>query len=144
MDIEHYRQQHEQILGHVSTLRELIAGGIGTNADAIARELSGMSMSIRFHLASEDSVLYPALRASSHPEVAAVGERFQSEMDGIAGAYAAFVGRWRVGAHIASSSEEFRAEANAVFKALHERIRREEQELYPVAERVLGAGRRDG
>lgn len=141
MDIQHYRQQHDEILGHVAGLRGLIARGIGTHADAIAGALAAMNATVRLHLASEDSVLYPTLRASSHPDVAELGERFRVEMVGIAGAYGGFIGRWRSGAHIASSPEEFRDEADAVFNALHQRIRREDRELYPVAERLLGTRR---
>lgn len=142
MDIDRYRQQHNEILDHVSALRALIGQGIENRADDIAQLLMTMSSNIKFHLAAEDSVLYPALRASSNPEVAELGHRFQTEMTDIAGAYGAFIAKWRVGAQIASAPEAFRSEANAVFRALHERIRCENQELYPAAERVLGAGSR--
>lgn len=142
MDIDRYRQQHNDILAHISALRALIAQGIEAKAEDIAQLLATMSSHIKFHLASEDSVLYPAMRASSRPEVAALGERFQAEMQGIARNYGTFIDRWRVGTHIAAAPEDFRNEANAVFRALHERIRKENQELYPIAVDVIGGSRR--
>ena len=52
----------------------------------------------------------------------------------LADTYGEFSRRWRVGSQIAAAPEQFRSEANAVFKALHGRIQREDRELYPAVE----------
>ena len=57
-------------------------------------------------------------------------------MQGITGACAGFARKWRVGAHIAAAPEDFRGDANAVFRSLHDRIRKENHALYPAAERL--------
>lgn len=136
MDIERYRQQHGDILRDVGSLRDLIQAGIAQNAETIAQLIVSMSTGIKFHLAAEDAVLYPALLRADDAATVELSRSYQSEMQGIAAAFGEFVRKWRVGAHIAGDPEGFRVEANAVFRALHERIRRENQELYPAAERL--------
>jgi len=136
MNIDRYRQQHADIMTSVAGLRALVQAGIGAHADDIAQRIIAMSTHIKFHLAAEDAVLYPALQAAPDPAVAALSRRYQDEMAGIAGAYADFARKWRVGTQIAAAPEAFRDEANAVFKALHDRIQKENRELYPAAQRL--------
>lgn len=134
MDIEHYKQTHLDILGQIASLRRLINSGIDRNAEDIANLIISMSSGIRFHLAAEDKVLYPALGRSSDPAVAKMGAAYQVEMEGIATAFRRFVDNWRVWTRIAADPEGFRHEANGVFRALFERLQREDRELYPAAE----------
>lgn len=136
MNIDKFNQEHASLLASVTTMRELVQGGVQANAEAIVRQLMAMSASVKLHLAAEDRVLYPALANAADPRVAQVGKQFQQEMGGIAGAYSAFASRWNVPARLAADPQGFRDEANAVFKALHQRIQREGQELYPLAAQV--------
>lgn len=136
MDTERFRRQHDEIMRRVGELRTLVQAGIVANAARIAEAIVGMTTTIKFHLAAEDAVLYPALAAAADPAVAALSRDYQDEMRGLGGSYAEFAGRWRVGDRIAAAPEAFREEANAVFKALHARIQRENRELYPAAERM--------
>lgn len=95
-----------------------------------------MSASIKLHLAVEDRVVYPALANSGRPELAAMGRFYQEEMGGLAQAYTEFAGRWNLPNRVAADPAGFRKEANAVFKALFLRAKREESELYPAYARM--------
>lgn len=134
MNVDKYKDQHNEILRYVQSLRHLIKAGIAEHANEISELIVTMSSGIKFHLAAEDNVLYPALAAASDPRIVQMSKRYQTEMTGIAGVYTEFAKKWRVGNNIAAAPEEFRNEANAVFKALHERIQKENTELYPAAE----------
>ena len=136
MDIDRYKRTHVEILGQIDQLRALIQSGIGEQADAIAGHITLIASGIKFHLAAEDSVLYPALLAAGDARTGEMSRRYQSEMTGIAAAFGEFVGRWRVGSRIAADPEVFRREANDVFRALFERLQREDRELYPAAEKL--------
>lgn len=136
MDIDRYKRTHVEILDQIDQLRTLIQSGIAGQADAIARHITLIASGIKFHLAAEDSLLYPALLASGDAGTVDMGRRYQSEMTGIAATFRGFVDRWRVGTRIAADPEAFRCEANEVFRALFERLRREDRELYPLAERL--------
>lgn len=136
MNIENYRHQHNEIMGEVTTVRDLIKAGIAPQADAIARRLARMGAGIKFHMAAKDTTLYPALQGCADARVAAMGRRYQEEMSGLREAFGRFVEKWRAGEQIAANPEGFRDDANCVFKALHERLQRENRELYPAAEKL--------
>jgi hypothetical protein len=133
MDIDKYTNDHVQILRAVTDLKALAKGGIAQNADPIAKSIVGMSATIKLHLAAEDRYVYPTLANSANPVVANLGTKFLRQMGGIAAAYAEFAGKWNRAASVAADPEGFREHANAIFKALHERIQRENEELYPLA-----------
>jgi hemerythrin-like domain-containing protein len=136
MNTDRYKKEHVVILTEVSELRKLVESGISENADAIAKALVSMSAKVKLHLSAEDQFLYPALAGSVNPAVAKIGKRFQKEMGGIAAAYLEFIGKWNLASKVAANPEGFRADANNIFKALHQRIQSENQELYPLAEQI--------
>lgn len=134
MNVDKFKNDHATVLSAVEDLKRLVKAGIEANADAISKAVVAMSAKVKLHLASEDQYLYPALAKSANPAVTRLGKQFQDEMGGIAVAYMEFVNRWNLGAKVAAAPEDFRAHANAIFKALHQRIQRENKELYPLAE----------
>ena len=95
---------------------------------------------LRIHLALEDEILYPALRNAKDPKIAAAAERHWQEMGGLADTFLDFVDRWKRADMVLAEPELFRGESAVVFKALGDRIGREHDEIYPMAER-LGAAR---
>lgn len=131
MDTKKFRHDHSDILAHIHALRMLVKLGIASNAAAIAKQIITISSTIKLHLAVEDKVVYPAFAASKDPAMAATGARFQSEMGEISADYMAFAGAWNTSDKIASAPEQFREQANRIFKALFERTQRENEELYP-------------
>lgn len=136
MDIQRYHQDHADILRQIEALRELSRAGIADNAEAIGELIVTTASRIKFHLAAEDQVLYPALVQSGDTQVAALGARYRDEMHGLAEEFAGFVGKWRVPARVAADPEGFRAGANTVLRRLFERLKREDAELYPAAEQL--------
>ena len=136
MDIQRYEDAHVEILGQIETLRSLIRAGIVEKSGDIAALLVNIASGIKFHLAAEDRVLYPAFAASGDPAAKALGQKYQDEMQDISTGFAGLVLQWRVGSRIVADPEGFRAHANTVFKALFERLMREERELYPVAKQL--------
>jgi hypothetical protein len=136
MNIDKFKQEHLDLLGAVALLRELVQSGVEAHAEAICKQLLSMAGTIKLHLAAEDRVLYPALARADDPFVAYVGKRFQQDMGGIAEAFGAFVSRWNLATKIAADPAGFRDDANAIFKALHTRVQRENRDLYPLAEMI--------
>jgi len=136
MNIDKFKREHTDLMTAVDVLRELVQAGAKEHAEEIVTQLLTMSGAIKLHLAAEDRVLYPALASASDPLVAQTSRMFQQEMGGLAGTFMAFVARWNLAVKIAREPEAFRDEANAVFKALHMRVQRENRELYPMAEAI--------
>lgn len=136
MDMQRYRKDHAWILRQFQLMRELSRSGVREHAKEISGLIRETAARIKVHLAAEESLLYPALAHSGDPRVAALGERYQREMHGMAQTFIRFVKQWSVPANLANDPEGFRADANAVLKALFERVKRENAELYPAAEKA--------
>ena len=136
MDTSKIKRDHDALFAGIDVLRSLMLAGIADNADAISAELGKLSATIRLHLSIEDLMLYPALANAADPDIAATGKRFRQDMGGLADAYRAFAANWNAGARIAADPDGFRREADAIFEALHARIRHETHELLPLVEQV--------
>jgi hemerythrin-like domain-containing protein len=136
MNIDKFKREHVDILTSVTVLRELVQSGVQAHVEAILKQLFAMNSAIKLHLAAEDRMLYPALAGAADPLVAETGKQFQSEMGALAATYAAFAARWNLSAKISADPQGFRDDANTIFKALHQRVQRENRELYPLAEKV--------
>jgi hypothetical protein len=131
MNIDRFKHDHVDILSQIDTLRKLTHAGVEHNADAIARGIVAISSTIKLHLAVEDRMLYPTLRACGNDELARLSARFEQEMGSIATAFMAFVRRWNTAEHVRGEAQAFRAEANDVLRRVYERMQRENREFYP-------------
>jgi iron-sulfur cluster repair protein YtfE (RIC family) len=138
MNIDKFKQQHIAIVDDIAALRQLVHGGIEANAARIAARIVGMSGNIKLHLAVEDRMLYPTLRASGNTVIARMSNLYQLEMDGIVAAYMTFAAKWNTAAHLLADPEQFRNEANSVLRTLFERMKKEDHEFYPAIEALEG------
>jgi hypothetical protein len=134
MNIDKFKSQHFVILDGIARLREAAHGGIVENAELIAAGIVKLSGVVKLHLKIEDSMLYPGVAESANRKLASLGERYQREMEGIAGEYFDFAARWNLATHVAADPEAFRQDANRVLRVLFERMKREDNEFYPAIE----------
>lgn len=136
MNLDRFKNEHELILGDVRDLRALSNAGLVANADRVAAMLITISCKIRTHLAAEDGFLYPELLTSPDVQASQLAQQFQNEMKGIAEAYRSFSSRWCTSKTISDDPDGFRRAATEIFRALNDRIMRENTDLYPVAENL--------
>ena len=137
MNIDKFKHQHIDILAGITRLRQLAHAGVARHAESIAAGIVAVSGTVKLHLAVEDRHLYPALEASGDALLVQMSRKYQSEMDGIAGAYLQFAGRWNTARSVAQDPEQFRSEANVVLRRLYERIRHEDLEFYPAIDAAM-------
>ncbi|MDM7957585.1 hemerythrin domain-containing protein [Blastomonas sp.] len=133
--IAQLQSQHEAclaIIQDIQTRSACIADR--PSAVEITLMLARLTGILRIHLALEDEILYPALRKSSDPHVAAIGERAWREMGGLADIFLDFIDRWKRADALLANQARFRSESDTVFKALAQRIDMEHREVYPLAE----------
>lgn len=136
------RRQHDAALELVNDIMAATpaSGQIETIAAyRIGLNLAKLTGLLRIHFAQEDKALYPLMTASAYPEAAVLATGFQREMGGLALAYFEFAKRWAASAAIASDSDGFRRDCAAIFGVLDERIRRENEELYPLADQITAS-----
>ncbi|MGE8547777.1 MAG: hemerythrin domain-containing protein [Alcaligenes sp.] len=134
MDLSSFKHQHVQILAGIAALRRFAHAGIAENAERIARQVVELSSIIKMHLAVEDKVLYPSLQRSGNAELARLGQAYQDDMQALAASYLGFSRRWNTAQAVARQPELFRSDANTVLRRLHERMRQENTDFYPVVE----------
>lgn len=134
------QSQHEACLAIVGDI-EARSAHIADRPSAVEITLMMARLTgiLRIHLALEDEILYPALRNASDPHIAQMAERYWQDMGGLADTFLDFVDRWKRADMLLTEPERFRSESAVVFKALTERIAREHDEIYPMAERLRAA-----
>jgi hemerythrin-like domain-containing protein len=135
--IESLRQQH----GAAEEIAAAIMSRIASYRDEydaipIARLIGKLNALLRVHFAYEDTVLYPLMMRSGNGEAAALAHLFSTETGSLAPQFEDFVRRWSGPTAIDSMFAHFRDEATMLFGALAARIERENDLLYPLAERL--------
>ncbi|GEM72253.1 hypothetical protein SAQ01S_20190 [Sphingomonas aquatilis NBRC 16722] len=85
------------------------------------------------HLAKEDALLYPRLRAGRDPRAAEVATRFAAEMGALADRYRAYIAAWPA-ERIADDWIAFGAATRQILQQLLRRIGGEETMLYTLIE----------
>jgi len=137
MNVEKFKQDHVYLSGVVRRVEEVLAALKGQaeveGLVVVVQELFGR---LSVHLALEDQVLYPKLRGHADRAVCDLAARFEQQMGGLKVEFEAFKGRWPGRIAASKDPSAFAAETHKVITALKERMRREEAELYPAAERI--------
>ena len=141
--VNRFRRQHDNVMQQATAILHLAdkldTETSGSLARGIGARLTKISSDLRIHFAQEDSLLYPRLIESDDPEVAAVARTFFDEMGSLGPAFEKFSATWtRIGA-IGADPLRFQREANAIFLALSGRVERENEHLYPLADRIVVA-----
>lgn len=139
MDIGKFKQTHLEIHACIRELREHSKAGIADHAAQIARLVNTMSSLIKLHLAAEDRGLYPALERCGDARVSRLGQQFQQDMATLLPQYTAFARKWVTATQVKADPEGFRADANSVLRALHDRIGREDRDFYPALDALAEA-----
>ena len=129
------REEHAQLVGIVRRLSEAIAHDSpppSAEFHALRRELQSTLFA---HLKAEDWMLYPRLLDSPDAEVADTARAFSDEMGGLAAAFMDYSEKWGV-TTIANDWAGYCRDTAAIAAALTQRIDRENQELYPLLDRL--------
>lgn len=133
-----FREQHKEMLA--------IAGEIskGLNAEALKKDassvrtlLSRLAGKLGVHLAMEDNALYPALVNHQDADVRNMANGFVREMGGIKKVLDAYTRKWATATLIQNGAADFVKETKELFTALAGRIKKEDNELYAVIDRLF-------
>ena len=130
------RHEHAELIKIVKELEALIAGESPPASLTLLDMRRRLSSILITHLKAEDWILYPPLVASGDPRVATIAKHFVDEMGGLAQAFTAYVERWDT-LNIGSDWPRYQEETRGITGALANRITRENQELYPLLEKVV-------
>lgn len=130
-----FRAQHQQALEIIKSIQAgLSPARLAVDPKGAAANLAKLAGVVHIHLSMEDRSLYPELMNHANPHVRQVAKEFVQEMGGISTAFAAYCKRWNA-ATIKVSPDLFIQETRRIISTLSSRIRREEMELYPLADK---------
>ena len=128
-----FRAQHEDIL---QVARDITAKLQAKGDPAALRKLlSNLAGKVNFHLAMEDEALYPHLMSAGNAAAKARAGKFKEEMGGLGRVFNEYNAKWQASA-IRADFDGFANETRKVFGALAKRIERENNELYPLADKA--------
>lgn len=122
---------HQRLLQGFTSIREAALGGDLATA---ALRLETFRNDLQGHLLTENIRFYVYLEhaLAEDPENHALMRGFRHEMDDIGKAVVAFLGRYRTLAEDPGLAEGFASDLDGIGAVLVERIRREEETLYPL------------
>ncbi len=136
---DRFRQQHNEILVLAKELQtHLSVAALSTDATEARRCLGSLMGKLSLHLAAEDKVLYPELAANKDVTVSEMARRFSVEMMSTATQVTAYSNKWPTPTAIKANATDFVKETKQVLGILADRIKRENLELYAVADLVEG------
>jgi hemerythrin-like domain-containing protein len=132
---DNFRRQHQDLLAMAGDIVAKLKAE-PNDARGLRNQLSALAGKLTVHLAMEDKALYPRLVQADVENSRSLANAFQKEMGGVAGTFADYNQKWQMNA-IAADPAGFARETHAVFATIGRRIARENNELYPLADRAL-------
>jgi hypothetical protein len=136
MDVSVYRDEHHRILKRAAELLSSCAQvKSGADMDEARKAVRRLDAVLRGHLTREDDELYRRLAASDDPDVRATAAQAMEDMGGLAQAWIGFVDQCEQ-ARFPQDRDRLSAGCRTLLKALAERVRWENEVLYPMAERL--------
>ncbi len=138
MNTDNFRRQHKDLLAIASELgKHLNPAALAADAKPAAKILSQLSGRLTVHLSMEDDSLYPNLLEHENVKVRETAQKFIDEMKGIADTYQVYVSHWTSYIRIQSDPQTFIRETQGIFKALTDRIEREDNQLYKLVDELV-------
>ncbi|MDP8994655.1 MAG: hemerythrin domain-containing protein [Pseudomonadota bacterium] len=132
--ITQLRHEHDLLLTLADELESACSGERPDDLTPLLVLLERFNQLLQIHLLREDSVLYPAMIEGEDPDAATLAILFQDELGGLDRHLAEFDAKW-ANADISTRWFEFCLEIAGLAAELRLRIERENEELYPLAER---------
>jgi hemerythrin-like domain-containing protein len=128
--LERLRREHDNIRVLAGRFAALLSEEILQDVDPVAACRWEMTKAILQHVAFEDRYAFLPLERDPRPAVAAVTQRFKRELEEIQASFERHMDRWSsVATH--QNWTAYRTVALAQNDLLLDRIKREENELYP-------------
>jgi hypothetical protein len=132
-----FRQQHQDIIAVVEEIsKKLTPAVIAADSAGIRTLVSKLMGKLNVHLAMEDKSLYPNMLQAKDATIAATTKKYMNEMSGIAAAAKKYSDSYPTPQSIAAKGQDFIRDSNGLFSALSARVKKEESELYPMADRM--------
>lgn len=132
-----YRQQHQDIMKLAASISAKLTPAVVTSdSQGIRALMSQLAGKLGVHLAMEDNSLYPNMLGAKDANLSALAKKYMAEMGGIAAVVKKYTETYPTPQSIAAKPQDFIRETQALIAALSARVKKEESELYPAADKM--------
>ncbi|HMJ51573.1 MAG TPA: hemerythrin domain-containing protein [Polyangiaceae bacterium] len=133
---DRFRRQHEELLRLTLEVdAALKAPDFPGNARGVRRMMARLKGKLVVHSSMENEALYPRLLQHADPAVRALAQDLFEELGGIYGTFAAHHEKWSSIEVIQADPSTYARHTQEIFGKLKRRMDREDNELYPLADR---------
>jgi hypothetical protein len=133
MNTANLKRQHTEVMALAGNILGYIkTNTVVQNLNDIAKSINIITGKLNIHLLNEDKYLYPLLLNSSEPSLNSFGKKYSDEMIQVAKAYEDYKSKYNTAIKIQQDIVKFSGDTKRIFEALSGRIKREENELYPL------------
>lgn len=112
-------------------------GDIENTGAQVAKSISRLAGMLKIHLGNEDRFLYPAMKGSADASLQKKASDFQNEMGGLSEDFMRFKDNYNTQLKIAKDTESAKKDIDKMCKSIIERMKREDNDLYPLAKKVM-------
>lgn len=133
---EQMKDAHKNIYLLIANVRKLLTN-TEENSAQIAKEISRLSGSLKVHLGSEDRYLYSAMQKSSDLTLQKKAKEYQNEMGSLSEEFMVFKDNYNTQSKIIKNLASAEKDINNMFKKIEARMHREDNDLYPLASKVM-------
>lgn len=131
MSYERLLREHDQIDQALARLQRLTSAAV-PDVPAVSAALSHLGGELAYHLAHEDSFIYPRMIESTVGHVASVARQFIDEFEALTVDCEIYLREWLPDC-IAGDWDGFRQDTDALIARLRARVRAENTVLYSAA-----------
>lgn len=135
---QNFTRQHDDLLIIVADISKYLNSHISVteNASEISNLMAKFSGKLKVHLAMEDQSLYPSMMSSDDKETSETSNRFSREMGDLSAIFQSYMMSYRTSKEIRNKPEVFLSDTKKLFKALGDRIDRENTILFPLFDKM--------
>lgn len=131
------KRQHSEMLEIINNINVLLKKSkLDDVIGDITYNINNLAGKSKIHMMSEDEFLYPSLISSNYEDIKNIAKSFHSEMGNINELFISFVKRYNIPSKIRENSNAFTEDANKILKLMADRINKENNELYPLIEKI--------
>jgi len=136
IQFDQMKEAHKNIYTVIKDVTKLLKN-TEENSAQIAKEISRLSGSLKIHLGSEDRYLYSAMQKSSDLVLKKKAKEYQSEMGSLSEEFMIFKDKYNTQSKMIKNMSSAEKDIKQMFKKIETRMHREDNDLYPLASKVM-------
>jgi len=130
------KEAHISIYTTLNDIKKMLEN-IEENATLIARSISRLAGTLKVHLSNEDRYLYPTMLENGDTTLKGKASEYQKEMGNLSQEFMIFKDKYNTSSKLITNRSSAKKEITDVFNKIEVRMQKEDNELYPLAEKVM-------